>query len=363
MLARSGARRPGAAAARSGRGPGRHPRGAAPSPSRRARSRRSCEPRRRAVPARSSSGAGGRRRAPPTPCPGRGRHEGRVRLVRPPADAPAELVELREPEPVGRLDDHDARPGDVDADLERRSCRRARPAPRRATAPSPHRAPAAFIRPWTSPTRNGASSSRQPLLPPPPRRRCPSPPISSIAGTTTNVARPAAASARTNCQSRSRSSGWRMSGLDRASAPPAASGGSRHRGPRRGPGRASAGSASRSSAGRAGSFPPALASSCPRCSTPNRCCSSMTTRPRAREGYGLLEERVRPHDDRRHPGRDHLDAPDAARRRSASPPAARRGGPRARGATSACRWCCRASRSVGARRAAWRPARAAAARA
>jgi hypothetical protein len=41
-------------------------------------------------------------------------------LVRAAADAAAELVELREPEPVGLLDDHDRRVRDVDADLDHR---------------------------------------------------------------------------------------------------------------------------------------------------------------------------------------------------------------------------------------------------
>ncbi len=93
------------------------------------------------------------------------------------------------------------------------------------------------------------------------------------------------------------------------SGPPAASAGRRRRGRRRGPGRASAGSASRSSAGRAARGPPAFASSWPRCSTPKRCCSSMTTRPRSRErdrapGSGRGSRR------RPAPGRD-CDAPRA----------------------------------------------------
>ena len=38
--------------------------------------------------------------------------------MRPPADPPAQLVQLREPEAVGILDDHDRGVGNVDADLD-----------------------------------------------------------------------------------------------------------------------------------------------------------------------------------------------------------------------------------------------------
>ena len=39
-------------------------------------------------------------------------------LARPPADATAELVELRQPEALGMLDDHDACIWHIDADLD-----------------------------------------------------------------------------------------------------------------------------------------------------------------------------------------------------------------------------------------------------
>ena len=48
----------------------------------------------------------------------RPRDEQAVRLLGAPADAAAQLVELREPEAVGLLDDHDRRVRDVDADLD-----------------------------------------------------------------------------------------------------------------------------------------------------------------------------------------------------------------------------------------------------
>ena len=50
----------------------------------------------------------------------RPRDQQAVRLLRAAADAAAELMELREPEPVGLLDDHDRRVRDVDADLDHR---------------------------------------------------------------------------------------------------------------------------------------------------------------------------------------------------------------------------------------------------
>ena len=50
-----------------------------------------------------------------------------------------------------------------------------------------------------------------------------------------------------------------------------------------------------------GACPPAFASSWPRCSTPKRCCSSMTTTAEARELDPLLEQCVRPHHHRRLP--------------------------------------------------------------
>ena len=46
------------------------------------------------------------------------RHEEAVRLLRAPPDAAAQLMELREAEPVGLLDDHDRRVGDVDPHLD-----------------------------------------------------------------------------------------------------------------------------------------------------------------------------------------------------------------------------------------------------
>ena len=50
----------------------------------------------------------------------RPRDEQAVRLLRPAPDAAAQLVELREPEAVGLLDDHHRRVRDVDADLDHR---------------------------------------------------------------------------------------------------------------------------------------------------------------------------------------------------------------------------------------------------
>ena len=45
-------------------------------------------------------------------------HEDAERRVRAPADAAPELVELREAEPLGALDHHQRRLGDVHADLD-----------------------------------------------------------------------------------------------------------------------------------------------------------------------------------------------------------------------------------------------------
>ena len=50
----------------------------------------------------------------------RPRDQQAVRLLRAAADAAAQLVELREAEAVGLLDDHDRRVRDVDADLDHR---------------------------------------------------------------------------------------------------------------------------------------------------------------------------------------------------------------------------------------------------
>ena len=43
-----------------------------------------------------------------------------VRLIRPAADSPAQLMQLREPEPLGMLDHHHRRVRDVHADLDDR---------------------------------------------------------------------------------------------------------------------------------------------------------------------------------------------------------------------------------------------------
>src|SRR5439155_18347973 len=48
----------------------------------------------------------------------RARDEQGVGLLRPTPDPAAQLVELREPEAIGFLDDHDRRVWDVDADLD-----------------------------------------------------------------------------------------------------------------------------------------------------------------------------------------------------------------------------------------------------
>ena len=97
--------------------------------------------------------------------PRRGRSRRRVRdqdaerLDRAAPDPATELVELGQPEPVGALDDHHRRRRARRPRPRRRSCRRARPARRRGSGAISASRSAGFIRPWTRPTRSGASSA------------------------------------------------------------------------------------------------------------------------------------------------------------------------------------------------------------
>ena len=106
----------------------------------------------------------------------------------------------------------------------------------------------------------------------------------------------------------------------------------------------------------------AFASRAPRCSTPNRCCSSTTARARSSNAtaswsracvptttWAWPERIASPARRRASAGRDPVRSVTATPRSSSSPATVSR--------------CWRASRSVGARSAAWRPASAAAARA
>ncbi len=182
-------------------------------------------------------------------------------------------------------------------------------------------------------------------------------------GTTTNVRCPAAASSRTRCQVPSSSAGRRMP-VRTASRPAGAvwsvetSRSAYRTWPRvRGIGVA----VMSRTCGRAARRP--CASSAPRCSTPNRCCSSTTARARSANATASWSRACVPTTIPACP----LAIASTARRRALA--AERAGEQRRRAARGpragprASRWCCRASRSVGASRAAWRPSSAAAARA
>ena len=221
---------------------------------------------------------------------------------------------------------------------------------------------AGFSRPWTSPTRSGASSVGQPdrlgsrRRPRRRARRRRRLVPSSMSGTTTNVRWPAAASSRTLLPGRRRARPGAGSRSGSGPGPPAACAGPTRRGRRRGPGRASAGSASRSSAGRAARGRRPSPRAAPRCSTPKRCCSSMTTSAEVGERHRLLDQRVGPDHDRRLARRDRARAPCAVPSRLERAGQQRRRRCRAleqrRRRVSRC-W--RASRSVGASSAPWQP--------
>ena len=142
---------------------------------------------------------------------------------------------------------------------------------------------AGFSRPWTIPTRSGASSAAQADRLALGRDRAVAL-VGAFLDQRHDDERPVAERGlladlvATSRRGRSGACGSRS-----GSRPgrPAASAGRRRRGRRRGPGRASAGSASRSSAGRAASGRRPWPRAAPRWSTPKRCCSSMTTRPRS----------------------------------------------------------------------------------
>ena len=119
----------------------------------------------------------------------------------------AELVELGQPEPLGALDDHHRGLRHVDPDLDDRGATRMSISPSRKRAISASRSDGRR-RPWTIPTRCGArravrrSFSDSAATAPPARSSASSSPVPAsppwtMSGTTTNVRRPAAASART----------------------------------------------------------------------------------------------------------------------------------------------------------------------
>ena len=115
----AGATRRASSAARSGRDRGHRPRRAARSPPRPARTRRSVDdgPRRACSVV---SGAAARRPLRQPAVLGEASERARRTMPRCRSDPAAELVELGEAEPIGALDDHDGRLGNVDADLDDR---------------------------------------------------------------------------------------------------------------------------------------------------------------------------------------------------------------------------------------------------
>ena len=351
MVRAAGATRPAAAAARSGQGRARRPRAAARSRARRARTRRVGRRRRAFERARACGRPVGRASETRTQYDRR----------RPTADPAAQLVELGEPEPVGALDDHHRRLGHVDADLDDGRADQHVERRRRGSGAISASRSAAFIRPWTSPTRSGARSSRSRLglglsraadaldassavgL----RRHRPS----STSGTTTNVRWPVGRLVPDAVATvRSSSAGRRIPVRI----------GIRPVGRRAQVGDVEIGVedlAQRARDGRGGhqqdvrGGPPAFASSCAALLDPEAVLLVDHDQRRGRRtSTGLLEQRVRPDHDRR-PGPIAIGL---ERRRGVASALQRAGQQRRRGCPSGSRRppsvtaCCRASRSVGA---------------
>ena len=195
-------------------------------------------------------------------------------------DAAAQLVQLGEAEALGVLDDHDRRGGHIDADLDHRRRhqevdrrrRRSRPWPGPSRRSSCGRGPARRGRaPNAASAPYGARRRRRdrcPRIPRPagrssrPWRRC-----ANGAARPRRRPRPGARAARCGCRS--------------AGGPAASRSGARRRDRHRRSSSGCAGSAWRSSAGCRRRLP--LSASARRCSTPKRCCSSMTASARSRK--------------------------------------------------------------------------------
>ena len=301
-------------------------------------------------------------------------HAERRHLAAP--DAAAELVELREPEPIRALDDHHRRLGHVDPDLDDR---RADEHVQVAVAEARHLGVAVGgLQPAVhepDPQRReqlaqahrlglGGRRGRVPEPAGPSRGRASSSVASSssISGTTTNVRWPGRGLLANLLPRALELVRPADPGPDRKRGPPAASAGSEtsRSAYRTWPSVRGIGVAvmSRTCGARP---PPAFASSWPRCSTPNRCCSSMTDDAEPRERHPLLDQRVRPDDDRRHARGDELERVARARGRVSEPVSSSTGMRGVLEQRVSVRWCWRARRSVGARSAPCRPARAAAA--
>ena len=289
---RPGATRRGAAGSRSGRDRGRRPRAAARSPSRPARTRRASRRRPQACLRRS------RRSDSET------RTQNDSTVAAP--DPAAELVELGEPEPVGALDDHHRRRRHVDADLDHG---RADQHVQLAVAEPGHLGVAVGrLQPAVDHARPAAGrAARQ---------------AHGLAlGRDGAVALVGALLDQRHHHERPMAQGGLLADLlprpvelvrlaDARSGsgpgPPAASAGRTRRGRRRAPGRGSAGSGVAVMSRTWGDAAAGLRLERPRWSTPKRCCSSMTTRPRSANDDGLLDQRVRADDDRRLARRDRL---------------------------------------------------------
>ena len=344
---RPGARRHAVAGTRSGRDPGRRPPGAARSPSRRGRTRR-CDPttaRSRAMATSSVDSVTRTQNDSTLPRPTRPRSW--WSWARPNRSAPWMIIIVA----AGT-----STPTSTTVVPTRTSS-----SPSRKRVISASRS-AGFRRPWTIPTRSGARSavSRTASLS---AATAPSPSSapSSMSGTTTNVRCPRAASSRTLLHVPSSWDG-RLTPVWIATRPAG--------GVRRSETSRSAYSTWPSVRGigvavisrTCGERPPAFASSAPRWSTPKRCCSSMMTRPRsANETASWMSAWV--------PTTTSA-WPDAIASRAlaltsalSEPVSSVTPIPSSASSAPTVSRCWRASRSVGARRAPWRPARAVAARA
>ena len=224
------------------------------------------------------------------------RDEQAVRLLGAAADAAAQLVQLREPEAVGLLDDHDRRVRDVDADLDHRRRDEHVELARLEAAPSARAArPAAAGR---AAGRRGSRAAR------PRRSRSASASAardcdvsdSSISGQTTYACRPASRCARSRLYASERRSavtqrvtiglrvGRRLRDLGHGQVAV-----DRQRERARDRRRGHVQDVRRAALRRA---------PC-RCSTPKRCCSSTTATARSRQVDALLDQRVRADDDLR----------------------------------------------------------------
>ncbi len=224
-----------------------------------------------------------------------GRYQQAQARVAAAADTAAQLVELRDSESVGVEDHHHRRVGDVDPDLDHRG--RDQHVDVAGSERAHHLVLAVGRHPsvqhlHTQPVERAVGEHRGDLLDRRHRRRViglqlrvVALAVAPIRGQTTYTWWPLSTSSRIRVPRRARARPavrraeprWSASPADRRAARPA----STSRGRRTPSSRPCAGSAWRSSPARAGVSSSLFAVRAARCSTPKRCCSSTTTRPRS----------------------------------------------------------------------------------